>query len=504
MSIFDNIHNNKIPCKTQTAVAIAGSVDSGKSTFIGVTTSNMLDNGNGSARKQVAIHPHEVTSGQTSDISTKILDTNNGNGITFIDLCGHEKYLKTTARGISGYFPDYGCIIVSPQRGVLPMTVQHYKMLISHNIPIFIIITRIDNSMEKSYQEVIKSLIKMCSKLGGQKVDIINNFNDYQEYKNLKNDFIDNTDNFAKKKVKDIETIKTHIEKNKKGKQIFVPVISVSNVNGYYIDVIKKVMNNLKPRNIWEQTYENNRIIKVFKNRLGLQNIDFKQNLNGSVFYIENSFNPVGVGFVISGILRGKEIKFDDTLYLGPFGKEFLSVKIKSIHNNNKQLINSLSQHDRGCIALNIKNKKNFNITKKNLNRGVILISKVLKNFICYRFKAAIYIFTDKSISIKPGYSPVIHLGNIQQTVRVLKDETFEEEIIDKNNRKISKKILGPGSIDVMWFKFKVQPQFVEKGSLFTFRSGNIHGVGWIIDTLPIEQDTDAMPDRIKKRYSKK
>ena len=116
MSIF----NNSNPCKTRTAIAIAGSVDSGKSTFIGVTTKNILDNGNGLARQKVAVHPHEINSGQTSDISTRILENNNGNGITFIDLCGHEKYLKTTARGIAGYFPDYGCIVVSPQRGVLP------------------------------------------------------------------------------------------------------------------------------------------------------------------------------------------------------------------------------------------------------------------------------------------------------------------------------------------------------------------------------------------------
>ena len=55
-----------------------------------------------------------------------------------------------------------------------------------------------------------------------------------------------------------------------------------------------------------------------------------------------------------------------------------------------------------------------------------------------------------------------------------------------------------------MWFKFKAQPEFVEKGSLFTFRSGNIHGVGWIIDSLPVDKDPNALPDRVKKRYSKK
>ena len=319
------------------------------------------------------------------------------------------------------------------------MTIQHYKMLISHNIPIFIIITRIDNSMEKSYQDLISSLKKMCTKLGGQKIDLINTFTDYQKYKNMKNDFIDNTNS---KKNQDMDNIKINIEKNKQGKQIVVPVICISNVDGYYLDVMKNVINDLKPRNLWEQTNENNRIIKVFQNRLGLKNLNLKEDFDGSLFYVDNAFNPVGVGFVVSGILRGDKIKNDDTLYLGPFGKEFITVKIKSIHNNNRQFINNLEEHDRGCLALNIKNKKTFNLKKKFLKRGVVLVSEKLKKFICYRFKAAIYVFTDKSISIKPGYSPVIHLGNIEQTVRVLKDETFEEASFDNTHTKVSKKFL--------------------------------------------------------------
>ena len=59
---------------TEVGVAIAGAVDSGKSSFIGVLTSGNLDNGRGSARNLVAKHPHEIKSGQTSDISIKSLD----------------------------------------------------------------------------------------------------------------------------------------------------------------------------------------------------------------------------------------------------------------------------------------------------------------------------------------------------------------------------------------------------------------------------------------------
>ena len=62
---------------TELGIAVAGSADSGKSTFIGVLTTGELDNGDGSARLQIARHQHEVKSKKTSSISTKTIITQN-------------------------------------------------------------------------------------------------------------------------------------------------------------------------------------------------------------------------------------------------------------------------------------------------------------------------------------------------------------------------------------------------------------------------------------------
>ena len=40
------------------------------------------------------------------------------NIITFIDLCGHEKYLKTTMFGLLGMLPDYAMVIVGANSGL--------------------------------------------------------------------------------------------------------------------------------------------------------------------------------------------------------------------------------------------------------------------------------------------------------------------------------------------------------------------------------------------------
>lgn len=53
----------------QVNVAVAGDLDSGKSTMIGVLCTGHLDNGKGLARTKVLTHNHEVETGLTSCIS---------------------------------------------------------------------------------------------------------------------------------------------------------------------------------------------------------------------------------------------------------------------------------------------------------------------------------------------------------------------------------------------------------------------------------------------------
>ena len=64
--------------------------------------------------------------------------------ITFLDLCGHEKYLKTTMFGLVGLMPDYSMIIVGANMGVSRMTKEHLGISLALRVPIFIVITKLD------------------------------------------------------------------------------------------------------------------------------------------------------------------------------------------------------------------------------------------------------------------------------------------------------------------------------------------------------------------------
>ncbi|XP_018328629.1 GTP-binding protein 2 isoform X3 [Agrilus planipennis] len=114
-------------------VAVLGNADAGKSTLLGVLTQGHLDNGNGRARLNMFRHLHEVQSGRTSSISHEILGFNSQGQeinysysdlmtaediceesnklITFLDLAGHKKYIRTTIQGLSGYLPHHAMLV---------------------------------------------------------------------------------------------------------------------------------------------------------------------------------------------------------------------------------------------------------------------------------------------------------------------------------------------------------------------------------------------------------
>jgi elongation factor 1-alpha len=482
--------------ETDVAVAVAGSVDSGKSSLIGVLYSGELDNGNGSARATVAKHQHEIKSGKTSDISTRIIKCDNGRNMTLVDLCGHEKYLKTTAFGITGYFPDYAIVVVAANRGILKMTKEHLGILIYMKVPIIIVITRGDIAPEEIYEKTVKD-IRMICKIYNKKPEVINSYKDASLPEN----------EFSIKEKSDLLRVGDIADKIQNTCD-YVPVITVSNKTGYYINVLKHFISNLKPRTLWDAS-----------------------KLDGSVFYIDSVFNPPGIGIVLSGIVKGKPIKVGDNLFLGPQGKNFIPVRVRSMHSNTRTIVKELQDHQRGCIA--IAPIGNIDLVRKTIQKGMIIVSsEKLTDNICYRFKAEIEILHHSATIIK-NYTPVIHVGTVRQAARIVNIENilFRKEILD-NKKKTIEKITNPtekeqnektkttldekeeqevkdkekdnlrtGDKAIVTFKFKFKPEFIEKGLTFFFKEGTTRGKGDIIEIVPVSKDIDPNPDpqRVKR-----
>jgi elongation factor 1-alpha len=437
--------------KDEICIVVAGSIDAGKSSFVGVLMTNELDNGFGSARSKIAKHPHEVSSGKTSDIACKSLILNNKE-MTLVDLCGHEKYLKTTLFGITGYFPDYGVLVVSANRGLLKMTKEHMGILLYMKIPFIIVVTRVDITPKNIYESNMELLNKILT-MYKRKIEIINGYDEMS----LPIEELQKKELNSKIRV-------DKIIKRMQNNPYIVPVMTISNKTGYFIDVIKYLLSILPQRNIWNENKS-----------------------NGTQFYIDSRFNPPGIGLVVSGILKGNSIKTNMDMLIGPYGNEFRSIRVWSIHNNIKEQIDIISNRQRGCLAIRSTDKK-AEVIKNSIRKGMIIISKDAEQNICYQFTAEIEIL-NHSTAISGKYTPVIHCGIVRQSAKIILKEGQVLKIKDTAE---------------VGFRFIQHPEFIEEGTIFFFREGTTRGVGIVKSILSLKNDPDPKPAEPKKNKFRK
>ena len=174
--IRESEKNNYVDLK----IGVAGNVDAGKSTTIGTLTKGILDDGRGKARTHVFNFKHEITSGRTSSIGHQIMgfDTegnvvnskferqlswseivNQSNKIvSFFDLAGHERYLRTTIYGLTSICPDYCLIMIGANMGLNHMTREHIGLCLTLKIPFIIIVSKIDIVPDNVLAETMKKI----------------------------------------------------------------------------------------------------------------------------------------------------------------------------------------------------------------------------------------------------------------------------------------------------------------------------------------------------------
>ncbi|MFN7106550.1 MAG: GTP-binding protein, partial [Pyrobaculum sp.] len=152
------------PPPTVTVVAL-GNVDAGKSTLVGVLATGRLDDGRGLARSYASRYKHEVLSGRTSAVSLRLLGFDGDSVVNhslvdpldeaevyrranklvlFIDVGGHERYLRPAVRGLFSSQPDYVMLVVAANSGVQKMTKEHLGISVALGVPVFVVVTRVD------------------------------------------------------------------------------------------------------------------------------------------------------------------------------------------------------------------------------------------------------------------------------------------------------------------------------------------------------------------------
>lgn len=420
-------YNNYIDLK----IGVAGNVDSGKTTTIGTLTKNILDDGRGKARISIFNHKHEIDSGRTSSISHQIMgfdsygnivnsknsswseiSNNSTKVVSFYDMAGHEKYLKTTIYGLSSIYPDYCFIMIGANMGINHMTREHILLLLNLKIPFIILVTKIDIVPENILEETMQKINNMCKNRIRKIPYIIKNTSDViNTIKNIKSDGI-------------------------------VPIMQISNVSNYNLDLLRKLLNLLPIRN------------------------DYSKYTNGPVeFIVDNMYSVIGHPTIVSGIIKSGTIHINDTLLIGPFSDlTYKSVKIRTIHLNYKD-VKDATAGKYYCISLK-------GITRKELKKGMIMLSEDNTKIAVREFTAMIQILHSPTM-IKTGYQPFVHIEHIKQSVKMVH--------IKKINSKIDDDLLRTGDKAEVKLEFIIKPEYIKPNMRIIFREGKVKAVGKVI-----------------------
>jgi selenocysteine-specific elongation factor len=141
-------------------VATAGHIDHGKTllvkTLTGVDTDRL---------------PEEKARGISIDLGFAYLPLPNGELIGFVDVPGHERFVRNMLAGVCGI--DYALLVVAADDGVMPQTLEHLNILnLLHIQRGAVVITKIDRVDEARVKEVSENVSALLSttQLAGAKV----------------------------------------------------------------------------------------------------------------------------------------------------------------------------------------------------------------------------------------------------------------------------------------------------------------------------------------------
>jgi len=379
-------------------VATVGNVDSGKSTLVGVLTKDTLDDGRGAARAKVFNFSHEAGNGRTSSVAQEImgfketgqqvtfdrLSTTTAAArnatwqqimqqsrqlVTFIDLCGHEKYLKTTIFGLVGLCPDYAMIIVNANAGFQKMSREHLGITVSLGIPFFFVVTKVDIAPANVFEETLTNLQKIARSKAVSKKDVV---------------------------IKTDDDVCTALKDIARGS--VCPIFCISSVTGEGLPLLKSFIQRLPTR-----LYES-----------GL----FKEPTAPAEFHIDDVFNVNGVGIVIGGLMRAGRISEQQQMLLGPDKTgQFKPVLVKTIHYKRVQT-ESIESGQHAALAIRSLVKKE-QLKKNMFRKGMVLVDASANPKATREFNAEVVIL-HHATTIRPRYQAMVHCGIIRQCCEVL------------------------------------------------------------------------------------
>ncbi|KAF2236174.1 putative GTP binding protein [Viridothelium virens] len=368
----------------ETRIAVVGNVDAGKSTMLGVLVKGGLDDGRGKARVNLFRHKHEIESGRTSSVGMEIMGFDSrgdivtsavpgrklsweeiGNRsakvISFTDLAGHEKYLRTTVFGLLSSEPNYCLLMVAANNGLIGMSKEHLGIALALNVPVMVVITKIDICPPQILQDTINTLTKILKSPGARKIPI---------FINNREECIETATQFVSRRI--------------------CPVFQVSNVTGQSLDLVRTFLNILPHHGHYdsEAPFE---------------------------FHVNDTFSVPFVGTVVSGVVKSGVIHTGDTILIGPDSLgQFATTSIRSIERKRIP-VPACSAGQSASFALK-------RVRRKDVRKGMVVLHKLTPDMApkVYREFVAEVLILSHATTIKTRYQAMLHVGPVSQTCAII------------------------------------------------------------------------------------
>lgn len=238
-------------------------------------------------------------------------------------------------------------------------------MAIALNVPLFVVVTKVDLCPEPVMKETMKQLLRLLKLPGAKK----------QPY--------------AVRTVDDL----MHAVRGF-GKSAITPVFSISAVDGTNVPLLRQFFNLMPSRRSWAN-----------------------QDERPAEFLIDQFFNVGGVGIVVAGTLLSGKVGLNHKLLMGPNNQgKFNSVVVKSIHHM-RAAVPELLPGQTGAFVVRSLTKEH--VRQFGIRKGMVLLEASLNPVATKRFTCDVLVLHSQT-TMRVNYQPILYARNVRQCVRIV------------------------------------------------------------------------------------
>ncbi|KIP10868.1 hypothetical protein PHLGIDRAFT_115011 [Phlebiopsis gigantea 11061_1 CR5-6] len=287
--------------------------------------------------------------------------------VSFIDLAGHERYLKTTLYGLTSGAPSCVILIVGANAGLIGMSKEHLAIALALSVPVVVCITKIDMTPPNKLAETVKQVTKILKSPGCRQVA--------------------KTPVFVKSLEMAVEVSEVF------AKERLCPIFQLSNVTGEGLDYLRTFLNLLPSSEGDTEKFMVDHPLE---------------------YCITEVWSVPYVGTVVDGIVNAGRLKAGDAIVFGPDANgKFENTVIKSIQRKRAAVASAEAGQ---CVSLALKR-----VRRAAIRKGMVIVHKTEAPppRAVSRFEGQVLILYHNT-TLQKNYQAMLHCGAIRQTVRIV------------------------------------------------------------------------------------